>query len=235
MTTKATAARRVVPHGPRDGYTVRDTEAALAAGARFWDRRAQAYDDAVQRHDALYERRIQRVASLLRETDTILDVGCASGEIALDLSPRLGHVCGVDTSGDMIALATRKAGTKRVGNVTFHHGDVFDARLTPGSFAAVAAFSVLHLLPDVPSALDRLHALLAPGGLLISETPCLSDRNVVVRSLVRFAVAAGMAPMIHDMNGADLTLLISSRRFRILEAATWDKRHAVHWVVARKV
>ena len=52
--------------------------------ADFWDKRARKYDDAVQRHDAVFDRTVASVKTLLSTSDVVLDLGCASGEYGLE-------------------------------------------------------------------------------------------------------------------------------------------------------
>jgi ubiquinone/menaquinone biosynthesis C-methylase UbiE len=213
----------------------RVTDGIAPPGTRFWDKRAKRYDTAVQQHGALYEKTIRKTTSLLEETDIVLDFACATGEITLDVAPRVRQIHGIDTSERMIDLATKKARTRQIDNASFSRTDVFDQRLTRHSFSAIMAFSIFHLLDDAPGVLDRLHDLLVPGGLLISETPCLAERHWIIRSLIKLAVAVGFAPQIRDLTITDLESLVSSSNFQILETKIWDEKSAVHWVVARKV
>jgi len=103
------------------------------------------------------------------------------------------------------------------------------------SFSAIMTFNIFHLLDDAPEVLDRLHDLLAPGGLLISETPCLGERNWIIKSMIKFAVKVGLAPMILNLTVADLESLVSSQNFKILETKMLDKKNSVQWILARKV
>jgi len=200
----------------------------------FWDKRSKKYDDAIQNHDAIYEKRIQKTKSLLKETDVVLDFACATGEISLDVAPHVQQVHGIDLSEKMIELANKKARERQIDNISFSRIDAFDQRLASHSFSAIMAFNIFHLLDDAPMVLDRLHDLLAPGGLLISETPCLGERNWIIRSLIKFAVKVGLAPMIRDLTVADLEFLVSSRNYKILETKIWDRKNGVQWISARK-
>jgi len=201
----------------------------------FWDKRSKKYDDDIQNHDSIYEKRSQKTKSLLKETDTVLDFACATGEISLDIASHVPQVLGIDLSEKMIALANKKGREHQIDNVSFSQIDIFDQRLTNHSFSAIMAFNIFHLLDDAPKVLDRLHDLLAPGGLLISETPCLGERNWIIRSLIKFAVKVGLAPMILNLTVADLESLVSSQNFKILETKIWDKKNSVQWILARKV
>lgn len=233
MTTTTGPARPAgsLPFSVRDEHA---TERTAPPGSKFWDRRAKAYDDRARKRSAMYQTRIRNITSLLKESDVVLDVGCATGEITLDIAPQVRQVHGIDLSKNMIALANAKARERQVDNVRFSRTDVFDPRFARHAFSAITAFNIFHLLDDTPTVVDRLHELLVPGGLLISETPCLGERSGIMRSLIRLAVAVGFAPMIRELTIADLESLVSGRGFRMLETTTWDQKSAVYRIVARK-
>ncbi len=204
--------------------------------ATFWDRRARKYDDDIRRHDSLYIRTIASVNSLLTNSDVVLDLGCASGEIGLNIARHVHRVHGIDVSAKMIELANQKIRERdpNVPNVTFSQEDAFNQKLTGSSFSAVTAFNVLHLLDDIHGVLTRLHDLLEPEGLFISQTPCLGERDWPVRSLLGLAQRLGFAPPIRSLTFAEVESLVSSSGFEILESEIWDEKSAVQWVVARK-
>ena len=202
--------------------------------ATFWDGRAAKYDEDIRTHDSLYVRTITRTMSLLTNSDIVLDLGCGSGEIGLDIARRVQRVHGIDVSRKMIELANQKAHDRSVSNVEFGQVDALDQGLAGRSFSAVTAFNVFHLVDDIQGVLARLHDVLEPGGLLISQTPCLGERNWFVRVLLRAAQWAGFAPPIRSMTFAELESLVSSHGFDILESEVWDEKSAVQRVVARK-
>lgn len=55
--------------------------------AKFWDKQAEKYDNLVRKHDADYQRTIAKANSLLKTSDVVLDLGCATGEYSLDVAP----------------------------------------------------------------------------------------------------------------------------------------------------
>ena len=116
--------------------------------ATFWDKRAKKYDEAIQKHDAPYDKSIVRTKSLLNDSDVVLDFGCASGEFAVDIASHVQMVHGIDTSRDMIELANEKARDRQVDNAVFDRLDVFDNRLVNDSFSAIIAFDIIHLVDD---------------------------------------------------------------------------------------
>lgn len=202
--------------------------------SEFWDKHAEKYDDAITRHDFQYLRTIDSTAPLLKESDVLLDLGCASGEICLDLADKVLRIRGIDTSTVMIELARQKARTRKITNVDFSPSDAFDADLAENSFSAITAFSVFHLVDDLPSVLNRLYRLLAPGGLLVSLTPCLLERNWIFRTLVGLAQKSRLAPPIHGLAFDELAPLVIQSGFEIIEDELWDEHDAIRRVVARK-
>jgi 2-polyprenyl-3-methyl-5-hydroxy-6-metoxy-1,4-benzoquinol methylase len=202
--------------------------------ATFWDARAECYDNAITTHDAVYDQTVWATAAMLRNTDEVLDLGCASGEFALDIAPTIAHLHGIDVSREMIALAESKARQRGIPNVEFHQADIFGAQLAPGSVSAVLAFNILHLVPDVARCLRRVHHLLADDGVLISKTPCLAERSQGYRALVGLAQFLRAAPPIASLTLDDLTSAVTTTGFDIEEARLWEKRDKVYWLVARK-
>jgi SAM-dependent methyltransferase len=202
--------------------------------AAFWDNRSGSYDDRIKQHDATYVKTIESTRSLLTKSDMVLDFGCASGEISLDLAPFVQQLLGIDYSAGMIELANQKARDRRVNNVSFNQGDAFEPGLTNNSFSAIIAFDVFHLVDDLAILLARLNDLLAPGGLLISQTPCLSERGWFFRSIIGLAQKLGLVPEIRSLTFADLEHLVSGQGFELVETEIWDEKTSTHWIVARK-
>ncbi len=165
--------------------------------AEFWDKRAKKYDDEIRKHGAVYVQSIESAKLLLSIADVALDLGCGSGEYSLDIAPVVRHVHGIDTSTNMIALATAKAS-------------------------------------DIRAVVRRVHELLPTGGLFISETPCLGERGSLFRLLVSLAQKVKIAPPILSLTVAELRAEIAGAGFAITESEPWDRKNAVHRIVARK-
>ncbi len=202
--------------------------------ATFWEKRADKYDRVIQKHDAAYDRTITRAKALLSTSDVVLDVGCASGEYSLDVAPAVRRVHGIDTSANMIARARKKASDRRMENVTFGPSDVFDRSLDAHGYTAVLAFSVLHLVETTRPVLHRINELLPTAGLLISETPCMGERDLLFKLVVGLAQKVKFAPPMLSLTVLELEAEIAQAGFDIAESEVWDRARAVHWIVARK-
>ncbi len=111
----------------------------------------------------------------------ILDAGCGSGVLSLELMDRGADVLGIDLSAQMIAFARQRAmeqhppGRPRIGSVRFESGDMLDPR--HGHFDAMIAMDVLiHYSPaDATRVIEQMAArtsrrlvfTLAPGSRLL--------------------------------------------------------------------
>ena len=91
-----------------------------------------------------------------------LDVGCGVGMLARDLRRVVPQVKGIDRDAASIDVARREDdGT----GVEYIVGDFMTHPFEPGSFDHIASIAALHHM-DAGAALERMRALLAPGGTL---------------------------------------------------------------------
>lgn len=92
-----------------------------------------------------------------------LDIGCGDGRFARRLTLHGLTVDAIDPSDEMISLArTRTPGRLPVN---YQADALEDAQLVPGAYDYVSAVATVHHMPFGPT-LDRMSALLAPGGVL---------------------------------------------------------------------
>ncbi len=100
----------------------------------------------------------------------LVDVGCGSGELSLDLAPHVGHVIGVDIDETDVEKASRNARQRGIHNVTFVTGDVCALDLASGHADAVFAHSVLEAIDRPNEALVEMKRLLKPGGVVAAAS-----------------------------------------------------------------
>jgi SAM-dependent methyltransferase len=94
---------------------------------------------------------------------------------------------------------------------------LFDERFQPGKFDVVMAFYVLHFFEDIDAVLQRIHDLLKPDGLFISETACLGDKNKLTGRLLRFLGHLGLLPKINLLTTRQLEQALEKADFRIVD------------------
>lgn len=107
----------------------------------------------------------------MRSGETVLDVGCGTGTLALEARERVGitgRVYGIDPSRQMIAYARRKAAGRSL-SVDFQLGVVEHLAFPDRSFDVVLCTWMIHHLPtdDKRQGLAEMARVLKPGGRLL--------------------------------------------------------------------
>lgn len=100
--------------------------------------------------------------------DSVLDVGCGPGDVALALADDAGptgRVVGIDASAEMIAVARRRA-VGAACPTQFRVGDATSLDEPAGVFDAVRCERTLQWLDDPAVAVGEMARVLAPGGRL---------------------------------------------------------------------
>jgi ubiquinone/menaquinone biosynthesis C-methylase UbiE len=95
----------------------------------------------------------------------VLEVGCGTGRVAVELAERGARVWALDPSADMLAQARASAG-KRVG---FKQGRAEALPFKDGWFERAVLRLVVHLV-DRRRALPELARVLTPGGRAVIAT-----------------------------------------------------------------
>ena len=135
------------------------------------------------------------VESLLRESGgtSVLDAGCGTGRVAIELAGRGFSVVGVDADAPMLAAAKSKA-----PDLSWVEADLADlGSAVPGPFdlALLAGNVMIFLEPGTEArTLAALAARLAPGGLLVAGFSVRADRLTLER-YDRLAGDAGLQPV----------------------------------------
>jgi SAM-dependent methyltransferase len=114
--------------------------------------------------------KVARYAEIVRRhlpAGRLLEIGCAFGVYAEALSSFL-TVVATDVSSYAVDKARARSGA---GRVEFRTGRIENFEFPAASFDGVAAFDVLEHIPEIDDSLQRLRALLKPGGLLFLSVP----------------------------------------------------------------
>jgi ubiquinone/menaquinone biosynthesis C-methylase UbiE len=113
------------------------------------------------------EHRIARLLLGLCPGDGVLDVACGTGNFSRDFGRSVGAaglVVGIDVSQTMLARAVEDTRASGLTNIAYVRGDAEELPLVDDSFDAVCCFAAFHLFRDPWRALDRMTAVLTPGG-----------------------------------------------------------------------
>lgn len=205
----------------------------------LWDWLSKNWDSSSTDLGESDQKIVDKTSKLITPTDTLLDYGCASGTIALELAAKVQQVHGIDISSKMITIAERRTKERQLSNVTFSHADIFDPEHKDGSYDVITAFALLHLLDDPWKAVQKIHQLLKPGGLFITSTPCLGEKNFIsllLNTFVFIASRIGLLPRsISFFSQAKLKDSLISENFEITETEVFSTRPVTEiFIVAKK-
>jgi ubiquinone/menaquinone biosynthesis C-methylase UbiE len=206
----------------------------MTTDAKFWDALAESYAAKPVADEAAFDRKKAITRAHLHPGLTVLELGCGTGSLALDLAAGARHIHAVDVSAAMIRIANDKKRAAGTENVTFYHGTLESLDLGPSSFGCVWAYSFLHLIDDRVGTLRRIFALLEPGGALIASHVCLGDGWIPYRPLLAVMRWLGKAPVVHVYDRATILRELREAGFVDVEEKDVGAERTIAFVIAKK-
>jgi tRNA (cmo5U34)-methyltransferase len=151
------AGRAFVPAAPAEGDEMPDH--------RRFDNAAPTWDEVPRRVELAraVAAEIARVMHLPDDLD-VLDFGCGTGLLSLELRPLVASVTGADASAGMLAVLRQKVEENALSGVDAVLIDAAAPLSLGRRFHLVASSMVLHHVADPAALLQRLHGHLHPGG-----------------------------------------------------------------------
>lgn len=201
--------------------------------AKFWDKAARKYAATPIKDMTAYEDTLERARHYLTPDDHVLEVGCGTGTTALTLSKSVRSITATDVSQQMLAIAEGKRRDQAISNVTFVPSEIMKP-VAGAPFDAICAFSILHLVDDLPETLMHLRDQLKPGGYVISKTACLREMNRFIPLVVKVMKVFGKAPDVLIFSAEELENSFRRTGFEIVEAGYFGANTHARFVVARK-
>lgn len=206
----------------------------MTDASRFWDKTADRYARKPVKDEESYRRTLEATRKHLSASDRVLELGCGTGTTALMLSADVKEIVASDISSRMIEIAREKGRAQGVENVRFQRASLVDASPEHGTFDAVLAFNLLHLLEDLSGAVRGVHGLLRSGGLFIAKTVCLGEQSRLWRPVLALATALRVAPYVRCLTISELEGIVVGEGFRIVETGLYPPSPPSHFIVARK-
>src|SRR6266498_132167 len=166
---------------------------------------APYYDLAVNLSSLGHARLLRKMTvdnALIKSGDSVLDVGCGTGEVALLAKTRAkdGKVYGIDPGPEMIAVARSKAAQKKL-DVDFRVGVIESLPFPDSSIDVVTSSLMMHHLPyDLKRrGLAEVYRVLKPGGRLLIADFLRPTGSFVSHLFIAFTRHRGLKNGIEDL------------------------------------
>ncbi|WP_316861535.1 class I SAM-dependent methyltransferase [uncultured Cohaesibacter sp.] len=208
----------------------------MPTAKEFWETEADKYVARPIANMPAYEMTMERTRAYLKPDDKVLEMGCGSGNTAMLLSRHVSHIWANDLCSRFIEIGSSKAREKNITNIDFIEGDIMAPELdNHAPYDCLLAFNLIHLFKDIPGAIERMHALIKPGGIFISKTGCLSGMRGLLRIPIAIMQVFGKAPHVSFVSASKLEAIMRTQGFEILESRTFPKAGGSQFIIARKL
>jgi len=142
--------------------------------------------------------------ALIRLSDSVLDVGCGTGEVTLLAKTRARHgsVYGIDPAPEMIAVARKKAARKKL-DIDFRVGVIEALPFPDSSIDVVTSSLMMHHLPENVKVrgLAEIYRVLKPGGRLLIADFMRPTGSFLNHLFIAFTRHRGLQKGIEDLTG----------------------------------
>lgn len=163
-------------------------------GTTFWDRIAGIYDLAERFNRRAVQEMTAETVRRLPPGCGLLECAAGTGAISLAAAPSVRHVWCTDLSLPMLDQARAKAGKLGLSNIEFAQRDLFHLPEPSGTYGAVCAANVLHLLDSPEAAVRELWRVTAPGGVLLLPTFLQGQPGALMKVLLPLYKLLGFRP-----------------------------------------
>ncbi len=139
----------------------------------YWERHARNYDASLRWVlGQPLPRMLELASEAVRGKRKVLEVAAGTGIVTSALAQTSDYVVATDYAEAMVDALEQRVQGAGLENVTCEQADIYSLPYSAGEFDAVVAANVLHLVPDLPAAIQALRRVTKPGGVLVAPTFC---------------------------------------------------------------
>ncbi len=139
----------------------------------YWERHARNYDASLRWVlGRPLPRMLELTSEAVRGKRRVLEVAAGTGIVTSAIAWTSDSIVATDYAAAMVAALEQRVQRAGLKNVSCEQADIYALPYSAGEFDAVVAANVLHLVPDLPAALQALRNVMKPGGLLVAPTFC---------------------------------------------------------------
>jgi ubiquinone/menaquinone biosynthesis C-methylase UbiE len=147
----------------------------MGTGAGKPERYMHGYEDWTRRwmQTRTVERDLAFLVPHLATGRKAIDCGCGPGSITVGLAEAVkpAEVIGMDIEPRQLEAARELAAERKVDNVRFEQGSIYEIPFPDASFDVAVAHFVIEHLSDPPRALREMRRVLRPGGVAAIKDP----------------------------------------------------------------
>ena len=168
----------------------------------FWDLMAKKYSGQAIADEASYAKKLEVTQTYFRPDSDVMEFGCGTGSTAMVHAPHVRHILATDGSAKMITIAKGKAAAQHIENITFECTTITALELPRESKDAVLGLSILHLVDDRDAVIQKVYAMLKPGGVFVTSTICMGDSlklTLIARLIAPFGWLVGLVLRVFTM------------------------------------
>jgi ubiquinone/menaquinone biosynthesis C-methylase UbiE len=103
----------------------------------------------------------------------VLDFGCGTGLLTLQLQPIVHSLTGVDSSHGMIDVLKAKIDRQNLPNIKTQYLDTEKGDILEGTYHLIVSGMTLHHIKEIRPLLDQFYRILTPSGYL-----CIADLDL---------------------------------------------------------
>lgn len=133
----------------------------------FYESIAHSFDSVVNMYDT--RKRVSVIFSELLPPDItgkqFLDAGCGTGWVSAEAAARGAQVTSMDMGPELLKEVAKKAKTKTVV------GSILEMPFADNSFDIVVSTEVIEHVTEPLKAIQEMHRVLKPGGVVVITTP----------------------------------------------------------------
>lgn len=141
--------------------------------------------------------------ALIKPGESVLDIGCGTGEVALlaKKRARAGTVYGIDPAPEMIAVAQNKAEHQKL-DIDFRVGVIEALPFPDSSIDVVTSSMMMHHLPEnlKVRGLAEVYRVLKPGGRLLIADFLRPNGSLINHLFIAFTRHRGLKNGIEDLS-----------------------------------